>query len=168
VNLSLVCAVPTSFSMIDAACLPTGELDLSYVWSSSTGNTADISACWIGEYVTYNGTPPSPPFPINSGYVNPTINPPQGTSNGTWLGILDRNRLPDGSFRPPYTNATFTGSQNWGYNCPCQGASVVAVIATPFSQYSGIDILRQVTPLYPPTWYYTVLNQGNFCSLPLP
>jgi hypothetical protein len=113
--------------------------------------------------VTYNGTPASPPFPPNSGYVNPTINPPLGTQIGENNGISDKNLPPNGSFKKPYSASTFSGTQQFRYNCPCQGTPNY----TSFSGYSGVSIQRQVQQSGA-TWQYVVSKQGYQCTLTLP
>jgi hypothetical protein len=167
VNLALVCAVPTDLYTDGFQCLPTGELDFTYVYSSSTGNQADISACWVGENVTYPGNPPSPPFPPNSGFVNPTINPSPQSVIGFLNAYFDHVYPPNGQFPTPYSSGTYTGLQTLGYTCPCQGAPAGTLMATPFSGYSDVPILREVAS-NGTWWNYVVTKQGVSCSLPLP
>lgn len=72
------CATPTKFQRQNWNPIPsTGELDVTYSWSSSSGNTSDLAACTMSEYVTYPGTPgtyTSPRPPIGQQSANPTTN----------------------------------------------------------------------------------------------
>ncbi len=56
------CASITNFQRKSwRAITSTGELDITYLWNSSTGNLSDLAACQQSEYVTYPGT--SAPIP---------------------------------------------------------------------------------------------------------
>jgi hypothetical protein len=116
-------AVPVNFRLTTAQDVGNGELDVTYVWDSSTGNKSDLSACTIGENVTYQTPPgvdyqpPSPPWPANSPYVNPTIVSGPATS----AGFVDRHWLGPGitgsSFKKPYTASSFIANQYYWYQC---------------------------------------------------
>ena len=164
VSATAPCAVPTSLTSTAGQCLASGELDFTYSWSSSSGKMSDLSSCYVGEYVTYSGSPPSPPFPSSSGFVNPTINPPLGTNDGYGYTILDHNLPPSGSFVTPYASATFNGTQTWRYNCACQGTPGVY---TSFPGYGSVAIQRQVTNSSG-SWQYVITKQGSTCTLKLP
>ncbi len=162
-TLTIVCAVPTNFQLADSICFQDGELDFLYSFQSSTGTQSDIAACYVGELVTYNGAPQSPPFPQNSGYTS-GVNPDLRVIVGQTNTLQDRQKAPSGSFLPPYSNAVFVGGQIYRYNCPCQGQPGVY---TSFPGYTSVPITRQVTNASG-VWQYVVSKQGYTCSLNLP
>jgi hypothetical protein len=122
-------ATPVNFRQTAAQDVGNGDLDVTYKWDSSTGNLNDLSACTIGEYVAYptppgvDYQPPSPPWPANSPFVNPTIISGPATSTG----FLDHHWLGQGitgaSFKKPYSASSFIASQYYWYSC--SGGNVI-------------------------------------------
>jgi hypothetical protein len=163
-ELDTVCAVPTNFRQTSATCNPsTGVLQFTYDWDSSTGNKADLASCTIHEIVRYdnNGVPPSPPFPQFQ-FPNPTIIPPGQPGNGNSTSV-DTHSPPSGSFVQPYSESTFSASQDYEYICPCQGTADWTL----FTGFRGIPIIRQVTNPSG-TWLYQITKSGQSCSIALP
>lgn len=163
------CPIPINFrSAAPAVCKQsTGTLSFVYAWDSSSGNMADLAKCTIQETVTYpnNGVLPSPPFPANSPFPNPTIipantTPPTYNGNGA---STDNQLPPSGQYVPPYTSGTtFTATQNYQYNCACQNTTDFTV----FSGFRGIQIVREVTNPSG-TWLYQITKSKASCSIPI-
>jgi hypothetical protein len=156
------CASLTNFQRQSWVVKPaTGELDITYAWSSSTGKQSDLAACQLAEYVTYPGTGatytwPRPPF----GQVS--ANPTSGSGSGA-NGIFVDQHLPPGSWVKPYIAASFQASQTYQYVCPCvNGGSQVQL-----AQYT---ITRSVAKNSDGTYKYTVTkSSGESATLnPLP
>jgi hypothetical protein len=147
------CASVTNFQRESWTPIPTtGELDIFYTWSSSTGKQTDLAACQLAEYVTYPGTGstytwPRPPF----GQVD--ANPTPGGGGGANSVYLDKH-LPPGSWIKPYLTATFPANQTYQYVCPCvNGGNQV-----PLGQYT---ITRSVTKNSDGTYTYTVTKSSG-------
>jgi hypothetical protein len=163
-----VCAVPTNFAQGQTvSCNPqTGALGFQYTWSSTSGVQSDLATCTIQETVSYsnNGVPMSPPFPANSGFTNPTLIPAsQSTRNGNSALFTDNQLAPSGSFVKPYSETTFTGNQNYQYNCACQNTTNWTI----FTGFQNIQIVRRVTNPSG-TWLYKVTKSGSSCAISIP
>jgi C-terminal processing protease CtpA/Prc len=156
------CASFTNFQRQSWSAKPaTGELDINYTWSASTGNQSDLAACQLAEYVTYPGsggtyTWPRPPF----GQV--TANPTSGGGNGANSLYIDMH-LPPASWIKPYIGASFQASQTYQYVCPCVNSGNQVKLG----QYT---ITRSVTKNSDGTYKYTVTkSSGESATLdPLP
>jgi len=156
------CASVTAFQRKSWTPIPsTGELDITYTWSSSTGNLSDLAACQQSEYVTYPGnsstyTWPRPPFGQTS--ANPT-SVGGNASNGTFTD----KHLPPGSWVKPYIAASFTANQTYQYVCPCVNSGNQNTLA----QYT---ITRSVTQNSGGSFKYTITkSSGESATLnPLP
>jgi hypothetical protein len=156
------CASVTNFQRQSwLAKPPSGELDITYTWSSSTGHQSDLAACQLAEYVTYPGnggtyTWPRPPF----GQVTP--NPTPGGGNAANSVYIDQHLPPD-SWIKPYIAASFQANQTYQYVCPCvNGGNQVQL-----GQYT---ITRAVTQNSDGTYQYKVTkSSGESATLnPLP
>ncbi|HKI26418.1 MAG TPA: IPT/TIG domain-containing protein [Candidatus Sulfotelmatobacter sp.] len=147
------CATPSNFQRQNwTANASTGELDITYAWSSSTGNTSDLAACTMAEYVTYPGTGatytwPGPPF----GQQSP--NPTALSQSGANTFSLDKH-LPPGSWVKPYIAASFTANQVYQYVCPCANGGNQVHIA-------NYTITRSVTKNSDGTYRYTVTKSSG-------
>jgi hypothetical protein len=152
-----LCAVPTNFVQLGAATdIGGGELRFEYAYDSSTGRLADLSACTVGEIVTYPGTGNyTPPAPFNNIYLNPTIlNIPAYDSENTNGRISDTQRY-RGSFTLPLSPASFTATQYFRYKCPCMNNGNYVNLAGPLS------IVRSVSRSSSTGKYiYTVTKSG--------
>jgi len=159
------CAVPTNYRQTSFYCASTtGVLSFNYTWDSSSGKIGDLASCTIQEVVRYdnNGVPPSPPFP-NFTFPNPTVIPPNSsTRNGSSALLVDRHSPPSGSFVKPYSESTFNGSQDYQWNCACNGTGW-----TIFPGFQGIPIVRQVTKPTG-TWEYKITKSSQSCTLVIP
>ena len=159
------CAVPTHFRRTSGgADEGEGVLYFKYEFDSSTGNLADLSACTVGEIVSYPGSgpyyfPPSPPF-WNVGYINPTIFSDLPATTGA---IEDHHRL-NGDFVKPYSSASFTATQYYRYKCPCKNNGDFVNLLGP------LDLVRSITPVAGTSnWKYTVTKSGFSATInPLP
>jgi hypothetical protein len=156
------CASVTNFTRQSWVAKPaTGELDITYTWSSSTGKQSDLAACQLAEYVTYPGAPgtytwPRPPF------GQATANPTPGGGSAANSVYIDQH-LPPVSWIKPYIAASFTANQTYQYVCPCvNGGSQVQL-----GQYT---ITRSVTQNSDGSYMYTVTkSSGESATLnPLP
>ena len=161
-NVEPPCAFPVNFRQTGVTDEGDGVLRFSYAWDSSTGvmRLFDLANCRIGEIVTYpNGNPftwPSPPYSIDSGTPNPSVN-----EGGATNGQADDRHIHKG-FRTPYTFATFTATQTYRYKCPCKNGGAYVNLLGP------IEIVRPVQ--LPPfgAWTYIIQKSGSHVSLTLP
>lgn len=160
-TVTVKCAKPTNFRQ-DGPGRDSGlgTLSFTYKWDSSTENLADLSACTVGEIVTYPGTanpyiPPGPPF--NVGYPNPTVIDLPGTDGA----LIDNHRAPD--FVTPYSSESYIGTQYYRYKCPCANNGNYVNLAGP------ISIIRSISPSTGTNWKYTITKSGSSVTIdPLP
>jgi hypothetical protein len=154
------CPIPTNFRQT-AGQANGGVLHFEYMWDSSTGNLADLSACQVGEKVDYPGSAnpfkfPSPPW--GASWQNPTI---------IWLaatngGFHDNHSVPL-PFVKPYVAASVTATQNYRYQCPCANNGNPVVISGP------ISIGRTVTQKADGNFKYTATKSGVTATVdPMP
>ena len=163
-ELSVTCAVPVSFAISEGpSCgIGNGLLGTRYVWGSSTGNLQDLQNCRVREQLSYEngGALPSPPFPpYTYTFDNDRLGGVATTGETT-----DLNRPPEGQFVMPYSEARFSASQRFEYNCTCQYTSSY----TPFPGFTDMEILRRVTQDGGTTWKYGVTKHGTPCTWDLP
>lgn len=150
-----VCAVPVNFRQTGSGVdIGGGVLRFEYDWDSSTGNTANLTSCVVGEFVDYPGTantylPPSPPFPT-TGFDDPTIANVPGTDGG----FLDFHRT-NGSFVTPYQASSFTAVQHYRYQCSCINNGL------PVNVMGPLNIVRTVSQNANGTWKFTVTKPTN-------
>lgn len=164
INVQPRCAVPTNFHQVGQGTdVGNGRLRFLYAWESSSGNLADLSACTVGEIVTYPGsspyTFPSPPFP-NVTVPNPTITGRPGNE-----GQFQDNHSTPGSFVKPYSAASFTATQYYRYSCPCKNGGAFVNLVGP------IDIIRSVSRVgfSTPDYKFTITKSGSSATInPLP
>lgn len=156
------CAHPINFHQVgNGTDTGSGTLHFVYAWNSNSGYLSDLSACTVGENVTYPGTgnyfPPSPRFPT-SGFTNPTVIDRPATEGG-----FQDNHSISGSFVTPYTAASFTGTQYYRYKCPCANSGNYVNLVGP------LNIDRSVSSAGGPNWKYTITKSGASATInPLP
>ncbi|HEV7590721.1 MAG TPA: DUF4157 domain-containing protein [Longimicrobium sp.] len=154
------CAVPTNFRQTAGRDAGGGVLHFEYAFDSSTGVLADLSACEVGENVTYpNGDPykwPSPPWDGGT-TPNPTV---------IWVpatpGKFQDNHSSKG-FKKPYKRATFQANQIYRYRTPCKNSG------NPVAMSRNITIARAVTEPSTGHWKYRITKSGKAAEIdPLP
>jgi hypothetical protein len=111
-----VCATLTNFTETFQNAGTDGTLYFNYTWSSSTGNTKDLSSCTVGETVFYPST--NNPYQWPAPMVASTTNPTLISGPATNAGFLDRN-MPPTSYSSPYIAASFDAIQRFWWDCPC-------------------------------------------------
>ena len=157
------CHIPLNFTQVSASDIGNGVLRFEYAWNSSSGNLADLTACVVGEIVTYPSSQnpwswPSPPFPSVS-----TPNPSITEQNGTLGGLIDSHN-PGGTFVKPYNPSAFVATQYYRYRCPCSNSG------NPVNVMGPLEIGRSVIQTAGGSWRYTVTKAtGGLASIdPLP
>jgi len=150
-----VVAVPTNFRQTSTSDLGNGDVHFTYAWGSTSGNLADLSACTVGEIVTYPGGNPyhwqSPPFPANS-TSNPTVSDVAATAGA---GVDDNFLYPSSTFVRPYSAASFTATQFFRYKCTnINGGNYVNLLGP-------LSITRSVQQNTNGTWRFTVTKPTN-------
>jgi hypothetical protein len=156
-------SVPVNFRQTNTSDAGNGDLHFAYAWDSSSGNLADLSACTVGEIVTYPGSNPynwSPPFPANSS-TNPFVAEGAATAG---IGVDDNQLYPSSTFVKPYSAANFTATQNFRYRCTNTNNGAYAALLGPLS------ITRSVQQNTNGTWKFTVTKPTNGQAIinPLP
>jgi hypothetical protein len=148
-----VVAVPVNFHQLSTSDQGNGDLHFTYSWDSSSGNLADLSACTVGEIVTYpGGNPymwPSPPFPATSSN-NPTIAEGAATAG---MGVDDN--VVSGSFVKPYGASSFTATEYFRYKCTNVNNGNYVNLMGPLS------IARSVQQNSNGTWKFIVTKPTN-------
>jgi hypothetical protein len=148
-------AVPVNFRQTSTSDAGNGDLHFAYAWDSSSGHLADLSACTVGEIVTYPGSNPynwqSPPFPADSS-TNPTIAEGAATAGN---GVDDNQLYPSTTFVKPYSAASFTATQYFRYRCTNINNGAYATLLGPLS------ITRSVQQNTNGTWKFTVTKPTN-------
>jgi hypothetical protein len=149
-EIQFTVAAPTNFRQTSATIHhPSGVLEFTYAWDSTSGNLADLSGCMVGEKVDYpGGNPyiwPSPPWSTST--LNPTII----DLSATLGGFQDTHGT--GSFIKPYQAASFSASQIYRYKS-CTGDYTTLM--------GPISIDRSVFWVGPPdsTWRYQIQKSG--------
>jgi hypothetical protein len=157
-------ATPVNFRQTTVMDAGSGDLRFTYAWDSSSGYFADLSACTVGEIVTYPGFAnpypfPSPPFPPDA-YSNPTVINLAATSGG----FQDDQKLtPSTTFVKPYSSSSFTATQYYRYSCSNYQNGAYVNIKGPLS------IVRSVSPNGSGGWEFTVTKSGSSAVInPLP
>jgi hypothetical protein len=148
-------AVPVNFHQTSTSDGGNGDLHFTYAWDSSSGHLPDLSACTVGELVTYPGSNPyywqSPPFPADSS-TNPTIAEGAATAG---YGVDDNFLYPSTTFVKPYSAASFTSTQYFRYRCTNINNGAYATLLGPLS------ITRSVQQNTNGTWKFTVTKPTN-------
>ncbi len=153
------CAVPVNFRQTSVSSQASGTLHFEYAWNSSTGSLRDLSACTVGETVTYSpgDIPFPPPFPPLSP-PNPTV----GAASGTLGAGVDNHSTP-GTFVKPYSARSFTATQIYWYSCPCSNGGQRVTILGPLA------IVRSVSLSKNASWKFTITKSGSSATInPLP
>jgi YD repeat-containing protein len=148
-----VCAVPVNFRQTGVTPLADGSLRFDYDWDSSNGSKAQLSACQMGESVTYPGPSPfprpSPPFPPGN-HANPTE-----FEFSAEEAAFDVHFVPPGDFVKPYSSSSYTATQIYRYRCPCQNNNNWVTVMGP------LQIVRSVSQNANGTWKYTITKPTN-------
>jgi hypothetical protein len=144
-------AVPTNMVLSGPPTYPgEGVLEFTYTWGSTSGITADLNGCYVGERVDYpGGNPylwPNPPW--SNGTPNPTEQPNYYAWAAESGAGVDQQL--HGSLYPPYATASFSASQQFKYQ---DGLNNRATLMGPHS------ISRSVTQ-EGPYWRYEVTKHG--------
>ena len=147
-----------------------GTLSFSYDWQSTSGNKADLTSCFIHEWVTYP-TPPgtplvptyyAPPSPFNASLPNPTVQP--GTGN-QGQPATDPNGGYDTQFVPgyasPYSSASFTATQTYEFDDTATGESNVRVPGPDSGPLSITRTIGNRAPYASSIWWYSVTKNGS-------
>lgn len=124
-----------------------------YNWGSSSGNKADLSACEVGEIISFPSPndpyfPQRPPFlsPGGRGYKNPYIE---------YLPAKDElSDTHTQQFIRPYTSAAYSARQVYIYRCPC------VANGAPQDLTGSIWIDREVSPAGDELWKYVITKSG--------
>jgi hypothetical protein len=114
------CPVPVNFRQTGVQDQGNGTLSFTYRWDSSSGRLSDLAGCTVGEYVIYPSPdpyrPPSPPWPSDASYPNPSV----VDLNATTGTLIDDHLVPgSGNFVTPYSASSFLATQFYRYRCPC-------------------------------------------------
>jgi len=113
--------VPNNFRVTGSVDRGNGDLHIVVAWGSTSGDTDDLTACQVGETVTYQGANPyplpSPPFPAIT-FQNPTEASTAATDfTGTDEHDFGDPAEPPPQFVKPYSSTSFTGKQTYWYSC---------------------------------------------------
>lgn len=149
VSFTVACIEPTGFHQTLGTQGSQGSLYFQYAWGSPTGNLLDLNRCDVGETVRINGAspmfyPPSPPWPTDAGFPNPTVIPNSLTVLGTaTIGHLEDHHWLSSSmlFVQTYRVDSFVATQDYAYRCSCRAD----LDWVPFEGFRGIDIVRSIT-----------------------
>lgn len=168
------CAVPINY-VIDASHPPvainTGDPPLNYpmllvqyVWSSSTGDLADLSQCLFREKLvrpTNYATFPSPPFKEGDTQTIPTYN--QFPASIVPRGYLIDQHVTGQPFAPPYSAISIVTAQTYQYRCPCANSNNWVNM---YEVFGGID--RAFSQNADGTWRHSITKHGYTASKTIP
>jgi len=158
----VVCPVPTNFAQSGVGSSSNGLLAFTYTWSSTTGNTTDLSkcSCKVGEEVDYPGFIPGtaatyvwPRPPWSQSTTNPAVDISQAA---TLLPLSDVHH--PGTMIAPYGAAQFSATQYYKY--VCTGVNN----GSPVTLLGPISINRSVTQNSNGTFTYTFTKSGQTAS----
>lgn len=157
------CANPANFTQTSCTDIGNGTLEFTYTWGSSTGSLSDVvdSGCTMGEIVMYPGNanpfqPPSPPWPKNSPFTNPTVRDVTGGAGS----LIDDHQMPSLLFVTPFSQSDFTATQNYRYRCACgPNANQYVPVLGPLS------IVRSISQNSDKSWKFTVTKSGCTATL---
>jgi len=159
-QVTATCATPVNFRTTNISKLSDGTLRFDYSWDSSTGQAQDLASCVVGETVFYPNYPNTSytwPLPMVQTTVNPTIIDGPGST----LGFIDFN-YPPGSYRAPYSSASFQATQRLRWSCPCfQGGQQQNFVP-------DITITRSVFKDTEGKWKYRIVKSGQTNTIVLP
>ncbi|QOY86987.1 IPT/TIG domain-containing protein [Paludibaculum fermentans] len=162
------CIEPTGFHQTVGTPAPQGWLYFRYEWVSPTGNLADLNRCSIREVVRYpSGSvyyPPSPPWPTDAGFINPTIYPPNDGRPASYGFMEDQHKLSSTmQFAKPYSTNSFVASQDYEFRCTCGSNTDWTVIGG----FRDIQIVRSITN-ESGRWQYKIEKSGVSNTYDLP
>ena len=162
-----------------------GTIDWTYAYSSTDGNTANLTTCYWHEYLTYPGTvgtitqptqydPPKPPFNYTaptSYFSNPSVNPGIGNKGGVLAqpqgqgNIYDITKVP--AFVAPslYAYGTFSVTQVFQFDDTATGEANVQI---PGPDSGPFTIVRTVQSYDANNYQYSVTKAGVTNTLLLP
>ncbi|MGC2322212.1 MAG: hypothetical protein WA463_06240 [Terriglobales bacterium] len=163
-QLAYLLATPTNFQLGPGTSDPSGNLIFQNIsWQSSSGNLSDLSACIVGEYVTYPGIGdfnwPSPPYLSGTPAPNPTISNVPATTGGQGTGDVHTHP----GFLKPYVTANFNSAQQYRWSC----SNFASGQWYDFADYTISRGVNQHT--FNNSWYYLITKAGSSASVdPLP
>lgn len=153
------CAIPINFRQTSESNLTDGTLHFVYQFDSSTGNTADLAGCTVGETVFYPGgqNPYVWPLPMVARTNNPDVH--QSTGNNAFT---PDNNSPPSSYQKPYAYAHFTATQRFWWICPCfQNGQLQTFVP-------DVTIDRKVFQDTDSIWKYQIQKSGYTNKVALP
>jgi hypothetical protein len=160
-------AIPVNFRQTLFRIDPHAVLHFEYNWDSSSGSKADLSACRVEEYVTYQGPNPfpwpSPPYEAgNVTYWPDTGNTPVAAT--VQDGIKDDHGHV--LFQTPYVFKYVASDQKYQFQCTYYQANQWVQLM-PISGTLAIGRVVNITNGSPP-WTYQITKQGHTASAILP
>jgi len=161
-------AIPVNYRQTLVRVDPSAVLHFEYMWESSSGNLADLSACQVEEYVTYVGPNPysfaTPPYAPDTPFYWPYLGyTPVSATIGT-PGLQDDHG--HWSFQGPYVFNASSSDQKYQFQCPYyQNNQWVQLM--PISGTISITRVVNLTNGAPP-WTYQITKYPYVASMNLP
>jgi hypothetical protein len=139
------CAIPTNFRETARAKQAGGVLYFQYAWDSSTGTLGDLSACEVGEHVSYAKVESPPWKNVN----NPTVQ---------WVPATP-GKFPNGDHHSPgvikpYKESTLDATQYYRFHCPCHDSD------KPTNLMGPIAINRKIEKRADGKFKYSITKSG--------
>lgn len=161
-------AQPYNWHITDVVNNNDGSLTYYYDWLSTSGRKADLTNCYMHEYVTYPGTQGTAQFPLDytmpapfSGTLhNPTVRPGTGSSGQPATdmnGGMDHQGMPTLSLTSPHVAGGFTATQTYEFDDTATGETNVVV---PGPDSGPLSIVRSVYSTGGVVWYYSLTKSG--------
>jgi hypothetical protein len=151
------CATPTNIQQTFVSAGSDGTLNWNYTWNSSTGKLSDLSACTMGETVTYQGGNPYVwPAPMVGSTNNPT-NPTFSMETGA---ATDTNYAPSSYSKPYSPGSGFDAAQTIWWNCPCYKSGA--------QQTAFTNTISRTVSLINGKWTYQATKAGQTGTATLP
>ena len=151
-----------------------GTLTFYYDWLSTSGSKADLTSCYMHEYVTYPGPVGTAMFPLQytmpppfyGTLRNPTVRPGTGSSGQqmTTLQAVDDQNMPTLSLISPHVPGSFTGTQEYQYDDTATGVNNTII---PGPDSGPLPIVRSVYSQGGILWYYSVTKSGYTATKPI-
>jgi hypothetical protein len=160
-------AIPVNYRQTAFSVQSSASLHFEYMWDSSTGNLADLSACQIEEYVTYVGPNPypwpSPPYLANQVTPWPELGLTPVSANNPKLNDDHGHAA---GWQTPYVFKVVASDQVYQFQCPYyQNNQWVQLM--PINGQIPIDRVVSLPNGNPP-WTYTITKSGQSASMTLP
>jgi len=162
-------SIPVNFRQTNVSKRSNGNVIFTYMWDSDSGNVADLSQVWIGEYVTYSdggihtGPMPGDPTkmrPWKKDNPDPTIVPKRTVKNGK-DGLFGDIHLPPGGLPAPGPADSYTATQYYGFrDLRALGTNVDDTLEWQEPLLEAIQISRYVEIFlsFPMTWEYRFMK----------